>query len=191
MQNLFGAVLGLATVVLVVPGGQARANVHARPGDEFTLRGEIKVLSVTPFNPAGKDLLRTRVVARVTPGPDGHPDLILTHTYSGQWCRFDTRPAGRGRLEVVPQTCRFKALSSPGTLRIVDGVVGGDATSMTFNGTMDIRWLNYRGTIAVDIQGPVTRQAPRKVAASRRSAASPADARAKGPAPVDSRPQGR
>jgi hypothetical protein len=134
------------------------AATRLQPGGQYTLRGEVRVLAVSPWNPAGKDRLGTRIEARLEIGADGNPDVVLTHAWSGQSCRFDVKKVGRTMFSFVPQApCRFKALSTTGSLQITNGFVDGDANVLRFRGTMEVQWLNYRGTLFVKVEGPRSR----------------------------------
>lgn len=125
------------------------------PRGEYTMRGEVNVLSASPWNPAGKDRLGTRVVARMERASTGAVVVILSHAPSGQSCRFEAGPFGRNTISITPQqSCRFTALSSPGSLRISNGWLEEKKGRLRFEGRMEIEWLMYRGSISVAVEGP-------------------------------------
>lgn len=139
--------------VLVLQPAPADAGSDPRP-DDYVLRGKVHVLKATPYNPASKDLLFTKVYASVKRDPDGLTRMTLTHAWSGQSCRFVVKHDARGRMRLIAQdSCRFTALSSPGTLSVSDGVAYERRGRMHLESTMTIKWLNYTGRIRLVVDG--------------------------------------
>lgn len=149
--RFFSILAALAmTTLLAAP---ADAGTAPRPGD-FILRGKVHVLKATPHNPAPKDMLFTKVYASVKRDPDGLTRMTLTHAWSGQSCRFVVKHDARGRLRFIPQdACKFKALSSTGTLSVSDGLAYERRGRMHLESTMTIKWLHYTGKIRLVVGG--------------------------------------
>lgn len=148
--SALGAVLAL-TLLFATP---VAADSSPRAGDAV-LRGKVHVLKATPYNPAPKNLLFTKVYASVQRDPDGLTRMTLTHAFSGETCRFVVKHDARGRLRFIEQkACRFTALSSPGTLSVTDGLAFERAGRMHLESTMTIQWLNYTGKIRLEVSGP-------------------------------------
>jgi hypothetical protein len=145
--------MSIMAMILAVAGAQGAQAAPAR-NDGYVLRGPVQVLSARPSNPAGKDRFMTRIAARVEQDAKGQPVVVLTHVWSGQSCRFEAWRSRLGRLLLDGAApCRFTALSSPGELSVAEGTIVESGGRMRLEGTFDIKWLFYRGSIRVTAAG--------------------------------------
>jgi hypothetical protein len=186
MNARHAGILTAAFALLLAASASAEASVKSR----YVMRGPIDVIEAKPYNPAHKDRLRTKVFATLERDGKGTTQVVLTHAFSGQKCRFDVwaRPGGRYVIPTQP-ACQFTALSSRGFLRVDDGVLIEKQGRLKFEGTMWIRWLNYTGTIRVAVEGPREHSAIAKAAPPPRAAVrTPARAAAGPKAPARSKP---
>jgi hypothetical protein len=109
-------------------------------------------VSVTPSNPAGKDRFRTRIDARLeTTG--GRTWMDMRPYRSAEHCRFEVVARPGGPELSVREPCAFRALGSPGTLRVVRSRVVQSGDRLRVDATLAVRWLAWTATIDVSVAG--------------------------------------
>lgn len=162
MSSVLKTLPFLVPAVLAGPAQAVAAPAVAAPGlgragQEYELKGRVTVLSCSPHNPTGKRLHRTRLVATVERGNRGTA-VVLRMPKTGQSCRFEARPAGRGAFELTSDhACTFRALSAPGAIRFTRSRLEVGPSGMRLAATVEVRWWTYDGLLDLAVAGPARR----------------------------------